>query len=198
MDTIAILWSIGALALILAINAKGAFRVALSWILTLAILGFALLFTSFKGLDFAQVVAGDKPAPREMQRVRRAPVPDSVAAQVALQSAPLLEGAKLTAQAIADFPEGDFGALAPKEREGWESHALALRNQSADLARQAQALRLKEAATTFESLRLAGYDVHAQFGADTITAPAFQRQAKELAEQILAELSAESKTELKN
>jgi hypothetical protein len=191
MDSIAILWSIGALALILAINAKGAFRVALSWILTLAILGFALLFTSFKGLSFAQVVAGNQAPPALAVPAPQAAVVRSDSAGVL--ALPVLESAKLTAQAIADFPEGDFGALPPQEREAWESHALALRNQSADLHRQAQALRMTQAPTTFESLRLAGYDVHAQFGADTITAPAFQKQAKELAQQVLTELKAELK-----
>jgi hypothetical protein len=63
METIAILWAIGAVALMVAINARGAFRVTLSWILALGVLGFALLCTSLKGAGWVNRVSGEEVLP---------------------------------------------------------------------------------------------------------------------------------------
>lgn len=193
--SVALMWCVGLSALIQAINARGHFRIALSWLLVAAIFVVAVFFSSLKAIDIRNLFStdgpiqsvlqtqparpgesgGDRPPPRHSPPGANAVDADSLFSAYRAEVARLLKEARACAESVQAFPaEANLQALSAPKYEKEESRARALRNQSSNLHRQLINLRSPEPWSEFhddlvvslENLRLAGYEVHALFGAD--------------------------------
>lgn len=187
--SVAILWSIGLLALIHAVNARGHFRIAITWILSLVIFALAFFFSSLKAIDLRNLFSGEGP----VQGVLQGPPPQAPPFQDSLRPhdsskgadfsgkeyrsliETLLKQAKDCAQSISEFPsESAIRSMSASQFEKMESRARALRNQSSALHRQLHQNKAPEIwapfhsdlVVAFENLRLAGYEIHALFGSE--------------------------------
>ncbi|GHV15943.1 hypothetical protein AGMMS49938_15290 [Fibrobacterales bacterium] len=184
---IAILWSIAGLAFIGAVNSRGVLRVPVSWLLAIAITIIALFFSYLKftvspsQIFFSQ--ASQQQTVREPQRIEHSAGGEAVAASGDVQQdkanlyagalGGVLRDAVETTNSILTFPKWDVIAREGVEkRESFESRALSLRNKSADIYRQIKNLNPPEQEKSSydlllvaaDNLRLAGYEVHHQFG----------------------------------
>jgi len=217
--SVALIWCVGLTALIQAINARGHFRIAMSWIIAAVIFAIALFFSSMKALDLrnlfsaegpVQSVLAQPPPPhgglrldsghRPPNTTTQGPVDeDSLAKAYRSEAARLLKEARSCAESVQGFRiEGNLETLSAPKYEKEESRARALRNQSSNLHRQGRNLRSpahwlnfhEDLLTALESLRLAGYEIHAQFSADEdVSSSDLRAQSARHAKQALASLA---------
>jgi len=213
--SVALMWCVGISALIQAVNARGHFRIAMSWILAAAIFAIAFFFSSLKAIDIRNLFSTDGP----VQSVLQAPPPppgqrnedsihlrravsdmqdqnqDSLARFYVSEASRLLKEARKCAESVEAFEvDGNLSSLSASKFEKEESRARSLRNQSSNLHRQARSLRnpgiwndfQDDLVATMENLRLAGYEIHAQFGADEdVSSPDLRAQGKKHSRQAL-------------
>ena len=110
---------------------------------------------------------------------------------------------KTCAQSVQAFDVGgNLSTLSSSRFEKEESRARALRNESSNLHRQLRSLRApapwqdyhSDLLATLENLRLAGYEIHAQFSADEdLASPDLRNQAQRHAQQAMRGLEDASK-----
>lgn len=194
--SVALLWCVGFLALSQAINARGHFRIALSWIIAAAIFVIAFFFSSLKAIDLRNLLSTDGPVQTTLQGNPPPPPqagpPRQPSESVAEPSRPgstsesayrsdvrkLLREARSCAETISTFKsEANPDVMGASRYEKDESRARALRNQSAALLRQFRSYNAPDGwndfhddlLSTLENLRLSGYEIHAQFSSDADT-----------------------------
>ncbi|MCL2260570.1 MAG: hypothetical protein FWC15_04345 [Fibromonadales bacterium] len=203
---VAILWCIAGLASISALNARGLFRQLVSWIITSLIFFAALFFSYMKVENVKSEIGFSGPLPPVIQPH------DSVANSSSLTDKvmdtlidgynatekQLMESVMEIASDILAFPEWKvIQAQGIEKRESFESKARFLRNKSMDSYRQIRSLTppserklaydiLLAAA---DNLRLAGYEVHNQFGQDSDASGESIAKARERATQIKSTVS---------
>ena len=181
---VSILWSIAGLSVICSINARGFFRQLVSWLIVFAIIAAAALFSYLK-IESVKQEIGFKEF-----------VPDSAAAETSLNSAfgdtasesasanylsvekQLLESLMAISDSVLSFPKWqNIYSQGIEKREIYESKALFLRNNSMNLYRQIRNLsppaQKKQSYDSLlaaaDNLRLAGYEIHHQFGLESDT-----------------------------
>lgn len=184
---IAILWCLGLLASVLAINARGAIRLSLSAIAAVVIFAVAGIFSYMKVSSYEAFVSSSEP-PQAVFATRPSAMPAGDASkkdrirknatvsaeaenslgQYAASARKIADEAIALVAQINDFREIASGAT-EQSRETAESKALAIRNATAKVNRQAESLFHPRSASEIhqgfvhatESLRLAGYALHA-------------------------------------
>jgi len=193
---VAILWCIAGLSSICAINARGLLRQLISWTIVVAIIGAALFFSYMKVENVKQEFGLTFPA---------APTEDSIAANsssgiadaendtYSVAEKQMIESVLAIADSIIAFPEWRaIQAQGIERREGFESKARFLRNRSMDSYRQIRnltpspekKLSYDVLLATADNLRLAGYEVHNQFGLDADASGESIAKARERANQV--------------
>jgi len=200
---VAILWCIAGLAGISAMNARGLLRQLASWIIAVLIIFAAMFFSYMKVENVKQEIGFTEPA---------APVRDGVSSSSTLTNGvvdTLAEGYSAAekqlmgnileiAGDILAFPEWPaIQAQGIEKRESFESRARFLRNKSMDSYRQIRSLTPpSEKKLSYDillaaadNLRLAGYEVHNQFGQDSDTSGESIGKARERANQIKSTIS---------
>ena len=168
---VAILWSIAGLALIGSLNARGFFRGMLSWIITVAIATIAVIFSYAKSVSVKKEMGLDLNAP--IHAAESSSSADESAVGIIIEKQ-LLENAIAISDSILVFPKWKaISAQGIEKRESFESKALSLRNKSMDIYRQIRRSSLPSEEekeyydlmlAAADNLRLAGYEVHNQFG----------------------------------
>jgi hypothetical protein len=168
---VAILWSIAGLALIGSLNARGFFRGMLSWIITVAIATIAVIFSYAKSVSVKKEMGLDLKAPVHAAESSSS-ADESV--NIVIIEKQLLENAIAISDSILVFPKWKaISAQGIEKREGFESKALSLRNKSMNIYRQIRISSLPSEEekeyydlllAAADNLRLAGYEVHNQFG----------------------------------
>lgn len=190
--SVALLWCVGFLALSQAINARGHFRIALSWIIAAAIFVIAFFFSSLKAIDLRNLLSTDGPVqttlqgnpppppqadpPHQSSEPAEPPRPGSASESTYRSDVrKLLREARSCAETISTFKsEANPDVMGASRYEKDESRARALRNQSAALLRQFRSYSAPDGwndfhsdlLATLENLRLSGYEIHAQFSSD--------------------------------
>jgi hypothetical protein len=164
---IAIFWSIVGLGIICSINARGFLRQLISWLIVFAIALAAALF-SYAGVQSVKQEIGLSETKTQLS--------SSSAEHLAENEKQLLESVITISDSVAFFPKWqEIFSLGIEKRENFESKALSLRNKSANIYRQIRALIPQNPQSerqpfydslliAAENLRLAGYEVHYQFG----------------------------------
>ena len=164
---VAILWCIAGLAFIGALNMRGFFRSLLSWLTAAAIFTVAVFFSYAYSKNVLAPEARfsfDESSSTEKDSVEK--VYSSVEKQ-------LLEQALAISDSILAFPKMKrINEQGIEKLETFQSKALSLRNKSMEIYRQVRSLILPAEEKTYhdlllsaaENLRLAGYEVHRQFG----------------------------------
>jgi hypothetical protein len=178
---IAILWSIVGLSIVCAINARGFFRHLISLLITVAIAVVAVLLSYMKFEDIKQGI-GLKPACPETSAVSAADssadslssaVSDSASVNYISAEKQLIDEATVILDSIISFPKWeDIRSQGPAKRETFENKALFLRNKSTSSYRQIRNLAppsdkkdsYDSLLAAAENLRLAGFEIHQQFG----------------------------------
>jgi len=183
---VAILWCIAGVAIICALNARGLLRQLISWVITIAIIITAMFFSYMEVENLKReigltrpsqssssepVVAMDDTIPIAEEVVEL----DTLAASYMAVEKQIFANIISIADSILAFPEWNAIQIQGIEkREIFESKARFLRNKSMDSYRQIRNLTpppekklsyeaLLDAA---DNLRLAGYEVHNQFGVE--------------------------------
>jgi hypothetical protein len=161
---VAILWCIAGLAFIGALNTRGFFRSLLSWLATVAIVSVAVFFSYVKtDSELKQAGLDGITAP---PRAVSAPNSGFVEKQ-------LLESALAISDSILTFPKRKYiNDQGIEKLETFVSKALSLRNKSMEIYSQIRGLTLPADGKEYhdlllaaaENLRLAGYEIHSQFG----------------------------------
>jgi len=200
---VSILWCIAGLACISALNARGLFRQLVSWAIAAMIIATAMFFSYMKVENVKAEIGFTEPA---------SPIRDSVASSSSGSDVivdTLVEGYSATekhlianimeiANDILAFPEWPaIQAQGIEKREGFESRARFLRNKSMDSYRQIRGLTPpSEKKLSYDillaaadNLRLAGYEVHNQFGQDSDVFGESIAKARERAIQIKSTVS---------
>jgi hypothetical protein len=168
---IAILWSIVGLSIVCAINAHGLFRHLISWLIIVAITIVAAFLSYMKfedikqGIGFRQNCAEASASP--------ATASDTVSINYISAEKQLIEEATVILDSIISFPKwSEINSQGVAKRETFENKALFLRNKSTNAYRQIRSLTppserreiYDSLLAAAESLRLAGFEVHQQFG----------------------------------
>jgi len=158
------------MALIGSLNARGFFRGVLSWIITIAIASIAVIFSYVKSVSVKKEI-GLEPAVQVLAAESSSSSSSYDGFAIEKQ---LLENAIAISDSILVFPKWKtINAQGIEKREGFESKALSLRNKSMDIYRQIRksSFPSEEEKEYYElllaaadNLRLAGYEVHNQFG----------------------------------
>jgi hypothetical protein len=179
---VATLWGIAGLSIICSINARGFFRQLVSWLIVLAIIVAASFFSYLK-LEFVKQEIGFKEFTSDTTETDNSTPANTVdelaSANYLSAEKQLMENVAEISDSILSFPKWqDIYSQGIEKRENFESKALFLRNSSMNFYRKIrnlsppgekkQSYDLLLAAA--DNLRLAGYEVHRQFGleADTI------------------------------
>lgn len=183
---LAILWCLGLLALVQAINSRGPIRISLSWIVSIVIIVISVFFTYLHIVKWRDVSIS--------QSVSSMLSNESSSAIIAAQgksanlSSYLSAAQKITAtaedeiRAIEAFKEFPVNISAQvQEAEGRK--ALSLRNQTAQTNQRAVGLFHPRSVSEIhqdliqatENLRLAGYSLHAYTGLDNTEERKIQR-----------------------
>jgi len=188
---IAILWSIVGLSIVCAINAKGLFRHLISWFIIVAIAFVAMFLSYLKYEDIkAGIGLGENASPNCVEAIPA--VIDSVDENYLIAEKQLIEDAIVILDSIISFPKWkDINSQGVVKREGFENKALFLRNKSTNAYRQIRNLtppnERKDVYDSLllaaESLRLAGYEVHQQFGVEADSLGESINMAREHASQ---------------
>jgi len=190
---VAILWSIAALSVICSINASGFFRQLISWLIVIAIIVAASFFSYLKlesirqEIGFKEYVSDSNKASRDSTTVNTNI--DGLANYLFAEKQ-LIEGVAAISDSILSFPKWqDINSQGIEKREYYESKALFLRNSSMNFYRQIrnlsppsekkQSYDLLLAAA--DNLRLAGYEIHRQFGVEADTLGESVSRARESA-----------------
>lgn len=193
---LALLWCIGLVGVIVAINSRGPVRLGFSWFLAVLILITAFFVSTLKFSAFKDqwsstpatpaVVPVQEPAPAPVQEVVKVEPENTENIQAWLTEARqiVLDG-QTSAYAISTFDVEQLAQLTDVQYERMESRARSLRNQTSNLNRQTKKLSPTPKVAAMhdslvkasDNLRLAGYGVHAYFGAeDANQEAAFQNQ----------------------
>jgi len=179
---VAILWSIAALSVICSINVNGFFRQLISWLIVIAVIVVASFFSYLK-LESIRQEIGFKEFVPDSTKANRDSIPVNtdglVNANYLSAEKQLIESVAAISDSILSFPKWqDINSQGIEKREYYENKALFLRNSSMNFYRQIrnlsppngkkQSYDLLLAAA--DNLRLAGYEIHRQFGleADTL------------------------------
>jgi len=194
---VAIIWCIAGLSIICAINARGLLRQLVSWTIVVAIIGTALFFSYLKVENVKQEIGlneySSSAAAVTAATAVTVTVSDTIATGYIAAEKQMLENIIAISDSILAFPEWnvicDYGA---ERREIFESKARFLRNRSMDFYRQIRNLtppaEKKQSYDTLlaaaDNLRLAGYEVHNQFGLETDALGESIAKARERANQI--------------
>lgn len=192
---LAVIWAIALVAVLVSINARGSVRVTFSWVITTLIIGISVVVSTMKVSTFKQqlldgaasdaplvapapvAAPAEKPAVAEQAPVAEAPVVQESGDQIKdyVESSQRIVGSALgLAGAIGAFDVTLLADLPDTKYEQEQSRALSLRNQASSISRQVKSLRVPNRFTYIqadldkatESLRLAGWAVHAYFGAE--------------------------------
>ncbi|MDR1830098.1 MAG: hypothetical protein LBQ76_04930 [Candidatus Fibromonas sp.] len=184
---VAILWSILGLSMICAINARGLFRQLVSWAIVIGIAGAAAFFSYLGFENVKQDIGLSTPlaassnseasssSSSEVENIEN----DSIIESYIATEKQLLENIATVSDSILAFPNWkNIYSQGIEKRENYESKARFLRNRSADSFRQVRNLRPPDEKSqsydllvaAADNLRLAGYEIHHQFGleADTL------------------------------
>jgi hypothetical protein len=171
---IAILWSIVGLSIVCAINAHGLFRHLISWLIIVAIAVVAIFLSYMKFEDIKQGI-GLKPACVAEASPAPAVVADSASVNYLSAEKQLIDEAIVVLDSIISFPKWkDISSQGVSKRETFENKALFLRNKSNNAYRQIRNLTppserreiYDSLLAAAENLRLAGFEVHQQFGVE--------------------------------
>jgi hypothetical protein len=195
LPDLAVLWSLGLIAVIISVNAKGTARISLSWfftaaVVTLCISASILKVSALKNrlLDGAsaeppaEMSAPVNPVPAQPSNTKtQTPGPSSASVSSTDQTKDYLEQASRIvgtalgcAGAINSFDIDALANIADSQYEREQSRALSLRNQSSSISRQVKSLQVPQNLAWLqadldkatENLRLAGWAVHAYFAAE--------------------------------
>ncbi len=175
---LAILWCLALLALVQAINAKGIIRTSVSWIISVAIIAVALVFTYLHVVKYEELSILPSVLKREVSMEKKeirpaATVPVKTISDYVASAQKLVTAAENEIRFIEDFRELPANVSA-KTQEEEERKALSLRNQTAQTNQSAVGLfhprsvseTHQELVQATENLRLAGYSLHAYTGLD--------------------------------
>jgi len=201
---VAILWSILGLSMICAINARGLFRQLVSWAIVIGIAGAAAFF-SYLGFETVKQDMGLS-APLAISSNSEASSSsaaenidnDSITTSYIAAEKQLLENIATVSDSILAFPSWKIiSSQGIEKRENYESKARFLRNRSADSFRQVRNLRPpSEKSQSYDlllaaadNLRLAGYEIHHQFGLDADTLGENFDKARKHASQVKSIIS---------
>jgi len=189
---VAMLWSIAALSIICSINSRGFFRQLVSWLIVIALIVAASFFSYLK-LESIRQEIGIKEFAQDTTRANRdsTPVVDELAsANYLFAEKQLMENVAAISDSILAFPKWkEINSQGAEKREYYENKALFLRNSSMNYYRQIRNLQppserkqshdLLLAAA--DNLRLAGYEIHRQFGLEADTLGESVNKARESA-----------------
>jgi len=189
---VAMLWSIAALSIICSINSRGFFRQLVSWLIVIALIVAASFFSYLK-LESIRQEIGLKEFASDTTKANRdsTPMVDELAnANYLFAEKQLMENVAAISDSILSFPKWqDINSQGVEKREYYENKALFLRNSSMNYYRQIrnlsppserkQSYDLLLAAA--DNLRLAGYEIHRQFGLETDTLGESVSKARESA-----------------
>jgi hypothetical protein len=198
-----ILWALGLVAVTVALNAKGAARITISFFIAVIILGMGGFFTTLKLTALKDDFAMQSTPPQKTEQpvaIPEAPQPDPeslAVAQLLAEKAqeeeaiaeykkvmrPLLGQGKSLASAIYNFRMGDLRSLSDTEYESLQNKAMNLRTRSTSLSRRvknsqtpASMVPLQQSINSAaEKLRLAGYSLHRFFNAENTEEEASMR-----------------------
>jgi len=181
---VAILWSIAGLSIICSINARGFFRQLISWLIVIAVIVAASFFSYVKLQSLKQEIGFKEIVTDTTIVVDKDSTPlnamDGFATANYLSAEKqLMENVVAISDSILSFPKWqDINSQGIERREYYESKALYLRNSSMNYYRQIRKLsppgEKKQSydllLAAADNLRLAGYEIHRQFGleADTL------------------------------
>ncbi|MDR1812201.1 MAG: hypothetical protein LBQ87_05200 [Candidatus Fibromonas sp.] len=198
---IAILWSIAGLGFICAINARGFFRQVVSWLIVISMAVIAVFFSYIKFETVKQETGFSEKESSSSSTVSsssstsnsaEASEMDSISASFFAARRQLIQDAIVISDLVMSFPNWkSIYSQGIENREGFESKALSLRNRSANSYRQIRALVPPEAEkqsydsllAATDNLRLAGYEIHSQFGLEADTLGENISRARERAKQ---------------
>lgn len=168
---IAILWCIGLLALIQALNARGAIRISLTWIVTsiIILISIAVTYIQFSDNEAMAISSSSafSDAPPESNTTHAKQNEVRMNSYLA-SSKKLMAEIKETINSVESFNTENKPAN-ESERETWERQALSLSKQTAKINQRTLGLfhprEVSELHGTLvqatENLRLAGYTLHA-------------------------------------
>ncbi|GBU25361.1 hypothetical protein R83H12_02004 [Fibrobacteria bacterium R8-3-H12] len=181
---VAILWSIAALSVICSVNSRGFFRQLVSWLIVIAVIAAAAFFSYLKLESIRQEIGFKEIVSDTTQVADRDSIPASAVdgfatANYLSAEKQLMENVVAISDSILSFPKWqDINSQGIERREYYESKALFLRNSSMNFYRQVRKLsppgEKKQSydllLAAADNLRLAGYEIHRQFGleADTL------------------------------
>jgi len=190
---VAMLWSIAALSIICSINSKGFFRQLISWLIVITLIVSASFFSYLKFESIRQEI-GFKEFASDTTRANRDSTPltiDGLAnANYLFAEKQLMENVAAISDSILSFPKWqEINSQGIEKREYYENKALYLRNSSMNYYRQIRSLQPpSEKKQSYDlllaaadNLRLAGYEIHRQFGLETDTLGESVSRARESA-----------------
>jgi hypothetical protein len=191
---VAILWSIAGLSIICSINSRGFFRQLVSWLIVLAVIVASAFFSYLKFESIRQEI-GIKEFVPDSTGANRDSTPASTLDELAnanylFAEKQLMESVVAVSDSILSFPKWqDINSQGIEKREYYESKALFLRNSSMNFYRQIRKLtppsERKQSydllLAAADNLRLAGYEIHRQFGLETDTLGESVSKARESA-----------------
>jgi len=192
---VAILWSIASLGVICAINARGFFRQVVSWLIVISMATMAVLFSYIKFESVKQEIGlseTELSSSSTSSSSAEAAEVDSISANFFAARKQLVQNAIVISDSIISFPDWKkIYSQGIEKREGFESKALSLRNRSMDSYRQIRGLvppgaekqSYDSLLTATDNLRLAGYEIHYQFGLEADTLGESISRARERAKQ---------------
>jgi hypothetical protein len=192
---VAILWSVAGLSIICSINARGFFRQLVSWLIVIAVIVAASFFSYVKLQSIRQEIGFKEIVPDTTAAVDKDSTPvnamDGFATANYLSAEKqLMENVVAISDSILSFPKWqDISSQGIEKREYYESKALYLRNSSMNYYRQIRKLsppgEKKQSydllLAAADNLRLAGYEIHRQFGLDADTLGESVSKARESA-----------------
>jgi len=192
---VAILWSIAALSIICSINSRGFFRQLISWFMTIAVIVAASFFSYLK-LESIRQEIGFKELVQDTTVVANKDstpvnvVDEFASANYVSAEKQLIENVAAISDSILSFPKWqEINSQGIEKREFYESKALFLRNSSMNFYRQIRKLsppgEKKQSydllLAAADNLRLAGYEIHRQFGLEADTLGESVNKARESA-----------------
>jgi len=192
---VAILWSIAGLSIICSINARGFFRQLVSWLIAIAVIVAASFFSYVKLQSIRQEIGFKEIVPDTTVATDKDSTPlnavDGFATANYLSAEKqLMENVVAISDSILSFPKWqDINSQGIEKREYYESKALFLRNSSMNYYRQIRKLsppgEKKQSydllLAAADNLRLAGYEIHRQFGLEADTLGESVNKARESA-----------------
>jgi len=165
LSEVALIWAVGLVAVISAINARGSLRISLSWFFTALVIGICVFVSTMKVSSLKQrlldgaageVLPGQPtpvttgtPPPPPPKPVATTPAPATNQAPTSdadmkdyLNSAERIVGNALgCAGAVQSFDVDALSNLPEERYEQEQSRALSLRNQAANISRQVKSMK---------------------------------------------------------